>query len=70
MSEKKNTKNKKDPLSIPESHEGRFTRWSKRHGFKTVQDAAKHVLANKNDYSTHVVKMATYARNAKTKWNQ
>lgn len=61
-------KNQKPKISIKPQNEGKFTAWAKRHGFKSVSAAASHVLANKGRYSTSVVKMANFARNAR-KWN-
>jgi hypothetical protein len=51
-------------IHIKKSHEGKFTAWAKAHGFKSVQEAAKHVMANKTKYSPDVVKMANFAKNA------
>lgn len=47
--------------AVPSSHKGRFTAWAKANGFSSVSAAASHVLANKSNYSTHVVKMAQLA---------
>lgn len=56
------------PIHLNPAHKGKFTDWCKEHGFKSVQAAAKHVLANKDHYSAEVVKMANFAHNA-PKWN-
>lgn len=53
-----------DPIHIKASHKGRFTAWSTAHGFKSVQEAASAVLANKEKYDASVVKMANFAHNA------
>ena len=55
-------------INIKASHAGRFTAWAKAHGFAGVQEAASHVMANKEKYSPEVVKMANFARNS-TKFN-
>lgn len=52
----------KPPLIKP-SHRGKFTAWAKTHGFNSVQEAAAHVMANKDKYSHEVVEMANFARN-------
>ncbi|MEM4326250.1 MAG: hypothetical protein QXU40_03035 [Candidatus Pacearchaeota archaeon] len=59
----------KKKIYIKPANRGKFTRWAKRHGFSSVQAAARHVLANKEKYSSGVVKMANFARNAK-KWDK
>lgn len=41
---------------------GSFTRWAKSHGMG-VQQAAKHVMAHKDKYSSAIVKKANFARN-------
>ena len=53
-----------NPPTIQPSHRGKFTAWCKAHGFKSVQEGASHVLANKSKYSPEVVKMANFAQNA------
>lgn len=50
---------------IKPANKGKFTRWASRHGFKSVQAAARHVMANQSKYSPEVVKMANFAKNAK-----
>lgn len=52
------------PIHIKKSHKGKFTDWSKAHGFSSVQAAAAHVLANKAKYPAHIVEMANFAHNA------
>src|SRR5699024_9175401 len=59
----------KSGIHIKKSHEGRFTNWANRHGFSSVQAAASHVMANKDDYSSHVVQMVNFAKNAKS-WDK
>lgn len=44
--------------------EGSFTRWAKSHGYSSPLKAAKHVMANKDKYSSSIVKKANFARNA------
>lgn len=59
--------NKSNPsgININPAHKGKFTRWAKANGFGSdVQAAARHVLANKDKYSTGVVEMANFAHNA------
>ena len=53
------------PIELNPAHKGKFTEWCLRHGFKSVQEGAKHVLANKQHYPEEVVKMATFAHNSK-----
>lgn len=55
-----------DPIHIKASHKGRFTTWAKAHGFASTSEAASHVMANKDQYSSEVVKMANFANNAKS----
>jgi hypothetical protein len=57
----------KSTIHIKKKNEGKFSDWCKRHGFKSVQAAARHILANKSKYPASVIKMANFARNAK-KW--
>lgn len=59
---------RKSKIRIKPKNRGKFTRWAKRHGFRSVQSAASHVMANKGKYGPGVVKMANFARNSK-KWN-
>lgn len=54
-------------IHIKKSKRGTFTAAAKRHG-KSVQAFAAQVLANKDRYSSAMVKKANFARNAK-KWH-
>ena len=54
-------------IHIAPSKRGTFTAAAKKHG-KGVQEFARQVLANKDDYSTAMVKKANFARNA-AKWH-
>jgi hypothetical protein len=65
----KKNRQDKPKIQIKKSNRGKFTAWAKRHGFKSVSAAASHVLANKGKYSSSVVKMANFARNA-SKWKR
>ena len=53
-------------IHIKKSKRGTFTAAAKKHG-KGVQEFARQVLANKDDYSPAMVKKANFARNA-SKW--
>lgn len=53
-------------IHIKPSKRGTFTAAAKRHG-KGVQEFARQVLANKDNYSSAMVKKANFARNA-SKW--
>lgn len=53
-------------INIKESHKGLFTKKADRAGMG-VQQFARHVLANKEDYPTSTIKQANFARNA-SKW--
>jgi len=57
----------KSGIHIKPSHRGLFTKKARAHG-KSVQEFAKHVLANKDKYDSATVKQANFARNA-TKWD-
>lgn len=50
-------------IHIKKSHRGLFTKEAKEHGMG-VQEFASHVLANKDKYSSEVVKRANFARNS------
>ena len=50
-------------INIKPSHKGMFTAWAKKHGM-SVQEAANHVMANKDKYDAHTVQMANFAKNA------
>ena len=54
-------------IHIKESKRGTFTEAAKRHG-KSVQAFASQVLANKDNYSSAMVKKANFARNA-ARWH-
>ena len=54
---------KKGGIYIKPSKRGSFTAWAKRHDMG-VQEAARHVMANKEDYSSAIVKKANFAKNA------
>lgn len=56
---------KTSPIHIKKSHEGEFTAFAKRMGM-SVQEAARHVLANRSKYPASRVKQANFARNAKS----
>lgn len=49
-------------IHIKPENKGKFTAWAKSHGMG-VQEAASHVLANKDKYSSTIVKRANFARN-------
>lgn len=51
-------------IHIKKKNRGKFTESSKRAGMG-VQEYARHVLANKDKYSSTLVKRANFARNAK-----
>jgi hypothetical protein len=53
-------------IHIKPENKGKFTSWAKSHGMG-VQEAASHVMANKEDYSSTIVKRANFAKNA-SKW--
>ena len=53
---------KKNSIHIKPENRGKFTAWAKAHGM-SVQEAASHVMANKDKYSSSVVKMANFAKN-------
>lgn len=50
-------------IHINPEHRGLFTSYAKSHGMG-VQEMASHVLANKEDYSSAIVKRANFAKNA------
>lgn len=57
-----------NPIHLNPAHKGKFTRWALKHGFKNVQEAARHVMANEDKYPPEVVKMANFAKNSRS-WN-
>lgn len=54
-------------IHIKPENKGKFTSWAKSHGMG-VQEAASHVMANKDKYSSTIVKRANFAKNA-SKWH-
>jgi len=50
-------------IHIKPENKGKFTAWASAHGMG-VQEAASHVMANKEDYSSTIVKRANFAKNA------
>lgn len=54
------------PIHIKKKNRGKFTASAERAGMG-VQEFARHVLANKDNYSSTLVKRANFARNA-SKW--
>lgn len=57
---------RKQKISIDPENEGSFTAFAKRRGM-SVQEAAQHVLDNRDQYAPARVKQANFARNA-SKW--
>lgn len=53
-------------INIKPENKGKFTAWARAHGM-SVQEAARHILANKDKYSATLIKRANFARNA-AKW--
>lgn len=51
-------------IHIKKKNRGKFTESAKKAGMG-VQEYAKHILANKDKYSSTLVKRANFARNAK-----
>jgi len=58
----------KSGIEIKKKNRGKFTAWAKRRGMG-VQEAAMKVMANPEDYTPSVVKMANFAKNA-AGWNK
>lgn len=58
----------KKKIKIKKENKGKFTAWAKKKGM-SVEDAAIHVMINKDKYSPEVVKMANFAKNA-AEWNK
>lgn len=52
----------KDGIHIKPENKGKFTAWAKAHGM-SVKEAANHVMANKDKYSSTIVKRANFAKN-------
>jgi len=61
-----NNEMKHGGIHINPANKGKFTSWAQAHGMG-VQEAASHVMANKEDYSATIVKRANFAKNA-SKW--
>ncbi len=57
------------PPTIKKKEEGTFTDWAKKHGFKSTQAAANHVMSNPEKYPPSIVKKANFAKNA-SKWKK
>lgn len=55
-------------IYIKKKNRGKFTESAKRAGMG-VQEYARHILANKDKYSSTLVKRANFARNA-SKWKK
>ena len=53
----------KSGIEIKPENEGKFTRWAEARGM-SVQEAARKVMANTDEYPPAVVKMANFAKNA------
>ena len=53
-------------IHIKPENVGKFTAWAERHNM-SVQEAASHIMANKDKYSSTLVKRANFAKNA-AKW--
>ena len=49
-------------IYIKPENKGKFTSWAKKHGM-SVKEAARKVMANKENYSPTVVKRANFAKN-------
>lgn len=52
----------KSGIKIKKANRGKFTKSAKEHGMG-VQQFASHVLANKDKYSSTLIKRANFARN-------
>jgi hypothetical protein len=60
---------KSSPLNtIKPENRGKFTKWAEGKGMG-VAEAANTVMRNKEDYTTNVVQMANFAKNAQS-WNK
>ena len=55
-------------IHIKKANKGKFTESAKRAGMG-VQEYASHILANKDKYSSTLVKRANFARNS-SKWKK
>jgi hypothetical protein len=49
-------------IHIKPENKGKFTQWAKSHNM-SVQEAAKHVMAHKDNYSSTIIKRANFAKN-------
>ena len=49
-------------IEIKKENRGKFTASAKKAGMG-VQEYARHILANKDDYSTTMIKRANFAKN-------
>ena len=58
----------KSGIEIKPENKGKFTAWAKKRGM-TVSEAANKVMSNKDRYTTDIVKMANFAKNA-AGWNK
>jgi len=58
----------KSGIEIKPENRGKFTAWAKKRGM-TVSEAANKVMSNKDRYTTDIVKMANFAKNA-AGWNK
>ena len=52
-------------IHIKEKNRGKFTKSAKEHGMG-VQEFTNHVLSNRDEYSTTLVRRANFAKNAET----
>ena len=59
---------KKKKIKIKKENRGKFSAAAKRAGMSVAQ-YARHVLANKDRYSSTLIKRANFARNAR-KWKK
>ena len=50
-------------IRIKPENKGKFTAWANAHDMG-VQEAANHIMANKEDYSSTLIKRANFAKNA------
>ena len=54
---------KEGGIHIKPENRGKFTAWAKARGMD-VQQAASHIMANKENYSPTIIKRANFAKNA------
>lgn len=50
-------------IHIKPQNRGKFTKWAKSHNMG-VQEAASHIMANKGNYNSQLIKRANFAKNA------